>query len=214
MPCASDAYGRMLYPSEWPALVHGFFTQGIEEHAPRPLYLWPVRARMLVAHNQHLTWPDRFYLTTFLLANGVSPLHIVLWYLLRGCLRDEGAAVHVRGILSGWMKGDLHLYTVWDMNEGDGAGMKVHPPGPGPPPRERVDLEPWREAMAMLAAYKPSKTNPWLAYCLRFHNLEARRLCTEVAYGGWLTPEQKAAAAAKAAQRIGGASGGDDPRSA
>ena len=131
MPCASDAYGRMLYPSEWPALVHGFFTQGIEEHAPRPLYLWPERARMLIAHNQHLTWPDRFYLTTFLLANGVSPLHIVLWYLLRGCLRDEGAAVHVRGILSGWMRGELHMYIVWDMNEGDGAGKKVHPPGPG-----------------------------------------------------------------------------------
>ena len=87
------------------------------------------------------------------------------------------------------------MYTVWDMNEGDGAGRKVHPPGPGPPvkPRERVDLEPWREAMAMLHAYKPSKDNQWLAYILRFHNMEARRLCTKVAYGGW------------------DASGGDDP---
>jgi hypothetical protein len=75
-------------------------------------------------------------------------------------------------------------------------------------------MEPWREAFALLDAYKPSKTNPRLAYALRFHNLEARRRCTEVAYGGWRTPEQKAAAAAKAAQRIGGASGGDDPRSA
>ena len=62
--------------------------------------------------------------------------------------------------------------------------------------------------MAMLHAYKPSKDNAWLAYTLRFHNMEARRLCTKVAYGGWLTPEQKAAAA-KAAQR--NASGGDDP---
>ena len=210
MPCASDAYERTLYPSEWPALVHGFFTQGIEEHTPRPLFLWPERARMLIAHNQHLRWPERWYLTTFLLANAVSPLHIVLWYLLRGCLRDEEAAKHVRCILSGWMRGELHMYTVWDMNEGDGAGRKVHPPGPGPPvkPRERVDLEPWREAMALLDAYKPSKDNAWLAYTLRFHNMEARRLCTKVAYGGWLTPEQKAAAA-KAAQR--NASGGDDP---
>ena len=189
--CARDAYGKWLYPREWPSLVHGFFTQAIEEHAPQPLYLWPERARLLIAHSQHLTRADRFYLTTFLLANGVSPPHIVLWYLLRGCLRDEEAAVDVRGILSAWMKGELHTYTVWDMNEGDGAGLYVHPPGPGQPPRDRVASAPWREAFAMLDAYKPSKTNARLAYALRFHNLEARRRCTEVAYGGWRKTQAK-----------------------
>jgi hypothetical protein len=172
MPSACDAYARTLYPVAWSALDHRFFTQAVEEHTPRPYFLWPAWALALM-DSRHLRRRERWSLTTFLLGNAVSPLHIVLWYLLRGCLRDKDAATHVRSILSGWMRGELSGYTVWDMNE----SMKVRMPGPGAPPRRGVDQQPWAQAVALLDTYRPLGD-------MRHHAV-ARQLCTAVAYSGW-----------------------------
>ena len=59
-----------------------------------------------------LTFADRFKLTTFLLANWLSPTKIAQWYLTRGMLRDKSARDHVADIFASHISGKLEVQCV------------------------------------------------------------------------------------------------------
>jgi hypothetical protein len=60
-----------------------------------------------------LTYLERFRLTVFLLWNGVSPYHVLLWYDLRGLLRDSEAWRHVEYLIAEWNDGCRKWASHW-----------------------------------------------------------------------------------------------------
>ena len=77
----------------------------IEEHLGQ-IWFWPEKyARLLLS--KHLTYNDRYTLTTFLLANRLPPIFLAEWYLKRKMLRDESARKHVAGIIKMHRTGEL-----------------------------------------------------------------------------------------------------------
>jgi hypothetical protein len=76
---------------------------------------WPPEKLPLLL-SKHLTSPDRWELTVFVLSNRCAPATYAEWLLARGCLKDKSAREHVADLIKKHLEGRLFF--------GDGSPMK------------------------------------------------------------------------------------------
>lgn len=93
------------------------YDMSIKEQIGDPLS-WPVNKHPKVALHLHdmrmkllkpLKHNDRFRVTTFLLANGVSPYHIGNYMSTNGSLSDDSAVRDVKGIIKRYRQREPRL---------------------------------------------------------------------------------------------------------
>lgn len=121
---------------------------------------WPLHI-LVKCLSPHMRYDDRKKVVFFLLANMCPPVKIVEWLLIRYCLKDDAAKVHVASILNDHMQGNLNA-TAYHMHIGlpgghDYEAKKLKCLPVQTPSFASQHPEFWVKAIAMLedAMFKP-----------------------------------------------------------
>tara|TARA_B100000795_G_scaffold264405_1_gene244856 strand:- start:716 stop:1414 length:699 start_codon:yes stop_codon:yes gene_type:complete len=96
---------------DWTLPEQQFFLHAFERHTA-PFLQWP-RYMQTLCHAGHLNMKQRFNATIMLLANGLAPNLIAIWFTLRGVLRDDAAREHVWSIMCSFRQGLLDHFSTY-----------------------------------------------------------------------------------------------------